>query len=186
VIKVASDERIEPTAALILEAAATASLETGAPIITHTAARHRTGEAQAKILESFGVNPSRVAIGHSDDSDDIDYLTGLAARGYFIAMDRLPNGAIPHYGGQTVGDRIEMIARLVEHGFAHRVLLSHDDPVWAGLLTDEDQAVHKQVNPRQLAFVAEVVLPALEERGVKQEDVRRMTTDNPRRWLIAS
>ncbi len=110
VIKLASDERVEPYAAMVLEAAARVSIETGAPIITHTAAAHRTGEAQAELLESHGVDPARVAIGHSDDSDDIGYLAGLAARGYRIAMDRLPNGALPNYGGQDVEARIEMIA----------------------------------------------------------------------------
>src|SRR5216684_1554194 len=94
VIKVASEERVEPFAELVLAAAARASIATSAPIITHTAARHRTGEQQADVLESFGVDPRRVAIGHSDDSDNADYLAGLANRGYRIAMDRLPNGAL--------------------------------------------------------------------------------------------
>ena len=111
VIKLASDERVEPYAAMVLEAAARVSNQTGAPIITHTAAAHRTGEAQADLLESFGVDPARVTIGHSDDSDDIGYLTGLAARGYRIGMDRLPNGALPNYGGQGIEDRMDMIAR---------------------------------------------------------------------------
>ena len=111
VIKLASDERVEPYAAMVLEAAARVSNQTGAPIITHTAAAYRTGEAQADLLESFGVDPTRVTIGHSDDSDDIGYLTGLAARGYRIGMDRLPNGALPNYGGQGIEDRMDMIAR---------------------------------------------------------------------------
>ena len=184
VIKLASDERVEPYAAMVLEAAARASNQTGAPIITHTAAAHRTGEAQADLLESHGVDPTRVAIGHSDDSDDIGYLTGLAARGYRIGMDRLPNGALPNYGGQGIEDRMDMIAELVERGYGDRVLLSHDDPVWAGLLTDEDQAAHKASNPHILAFVSKVILPGLEQRGLSAETVRAMTVDNPRRWLV--
>lgn len=186
VIKVASDERVEPFAATILQAAARASLETGAPIITHTAAAHRTGEAQAEILEKCGVNPAQVAIGHSDDSPDIEYLAGLAQRGYRISMDRLPNGALPHYGGQDVNARIDMIARLVDRGFGDRVLLAHDDPISAPLLTDEDQAEHKRANPRLLAFVAEVVLPGLERRGVGADVIRQLTIDNPRVWLTGA
>jgi len=183
VIKLASNERVEPFAALALEAAARASLTTSAPIITHTAAEHRTGEAQAALLESFGVDPTRVAIGHSDDSNDIGYLTGLAARGYRIAMDRLPNGALPNYGGQGVEDRIDMIAELVARGFSDRVLLGHDDPIWAGLLDDADQARHQESNPGQLTFVSNVVLPGLERRGLDLRTIQALTVDNPRRWL---
>ena len=186
VIKVASDERVEPFAASILHAAARASLETGAPIITHTAAAYRTGEAQAEILEKYGVNPARVAIGHSDDSPDTEYLAGLAERGYRISMDRLPNGALPQYGGQDVEARIDMIARLVDRGYGDRVLLAHDDPISAPLLTDEDQMEHKQANPRLLAFVAEVVLPGLERRGVGADVIRQLTVDNPRVWLTGA
>ena len=186
IIKLASDERVEPYAAMVLEAAARVARATSAPIITHTAAAHRTGEAQADLLESYGVDPARVAIGHSDDSDDIGYLAGLAARGYRIAMDRIPNGALPNYGGQTVADRMDMIARLVERGWGDRVLLGHDDPIWAGLLDDEDAARHLASNPRQLAFVSEVVLPGLAKRGLSAPEVRALMVDNPRRWLAGA
>jgi phosphotriesterase-related protein len=185
VIKLASEERVEPFAAKALEAAARATNQTGAPIITHTAAAARTGEEQAKLFESFGVDPGRVAIGHSDDSHEPDYLCGLASRGYFIAMDRLPNGALPEYGGRTVDDRLDMVALLVERGYGSQVLLSHDDPIWAGLLTDDDQARHLQANPSRLAFVSEVVLPGLTARGLSAQTIRQMTVDNPARWLVA-
>jgi phosphotriesterase-related protein len=186
VIKLASDAEVLPFAATVLEAAARVSNATGAPIITHTAAAHRTGEAQADLLESFGVDPARVAIGHSDDSDDVGYLTGLAGRGYRIAMDRIPNGALPNYGGQTVEDRIEMIVRLIELGYGDRVLLGHDDPIWAGLLDDEDAAAHQASNPDGLAFVSRMVLPRLAELGVPAAAVRALTVDNPRRWLVGT
>lgn len=185
VIKLASDERVEPFAALALEAAARASKETSAPIITHTAAASRTGAAQAELLETFGVDPARVAIGHSDDSREPEYLCGLAARGYYIGMERLPKGALSEYGGQTVDDRLDMVALLVERGYGGQVLLSHDDPIWAGLLTDADQARHKEANPRQLAFITDVVLPGLAARNLTLEEIRRMTNDYPRNWPVA-
>jgi predicted metal-dependent phosphotriesterase family hydrolase len=79
-----------------------------------------------------------------------------------------------------------MIATLVERGFGDRVLLSHDDPVWAGLLTDEDQAQHQKSNPDLIAFVPKVVLPGLEQRGLDAATIRAMTHDNPRRWLTGA
>jgi phosphotriesterase-related protein len=134
-------------------------------------------------LEECGVDPSRVAIGHSDDSNEFDYLAGLAGRGYYIAMDRLPNGALSEYGGQSVDDRVQMIVRLIESGFADRILVGHDDPIWAGLLTDVDQQRHLAANPRMLAFVSEVILPSLSSYGVSDELIRLITVDNPRRWI---
>jgi phosphotriesterase-related protein len=186
VIKVATEEAIGTDDAKILEAAGIASVETSAPIITHTAARHRSGEAQAALLESVGVDPHRVAIGHSDDSNDLAYLTGLASRGYWISMDRLPHGRLPEYGGQTVQDRIDMIARLVEAGFASQVLLSHDEPIWAGLLTDADQERHLQSNPDGLTFISKVVLPGLEKVGIPADVISGIVADNPQRWLCGS
>ncbi len=183
VIKVAHNERVEGFGEVILRAAANASRATNAPIITHTAAAYRTGESQAAILEACDVDPARVAIGHSDDSSELDYLVGLAARGYYIAMDRLPNGALSEYGGQTVEDRVEMIVRIIESGFADRILVGHDDPIWAGLLTDVDQDRHLAANPQMLEFVSRVVLPSLSDHGVSDEVIRLITVENPRRWI---
>jgi len=183
VIKIATEEAIGPGEAKIIQAAGIAAVQTSAPIITHAAARHRGGEAQAALLESFGVNPHRVAIGHSDDNDDLAYLTGLASRGYWISMDRLPHGRLPEYGGQSVQDRIEMIAKLIESGFGGQLLLSHDEPIWAGLLTDQDQERHQRSNPDGLTFISKVVIPGLETLGIPAEVISRIVVDNPRRWL---
>jgi phosphotriesterase-related protein len=185
-IKIATEEAIGPDDAKILQAAGIAGIETSAPIITHTAARYRSGEAQAALFESFGVDPRRVAIGHSDDSDDLAYLTGLASRGYWISMDRLPHGRLPEYGGQTVQDRIEMIGKLIESGFARQVLLSHDEPIWAGLLTDQDQERHLRSNPDGLTFISKVVIPGLEKLGIPADVISGIVVDNPRRWLSGS
>lgn len=74
-------------------AAARASKATGVPIETHTDAGNRGGERQADILESEGVNPARVSLGHSDDTKDVNYLIGLAKRGYTIGIDHVFYGA---------------------------------------------------------------------------------------------
>jgi phosphotriesterase-related protein len=83
VIKVATD-REGPTAFLenALRAAARASKATGIPVTTHTFAAGRGGEKQADIFESEGLRPAMVCLGHSDETNDMAYLTGLAKRGY--------------------------------------------------------------------------------------------------------
>jgi phosphotriesterase-related protein len=186
VLKVASEESIEPFDRRVLEAAVTAHRVTGAPILTHAAARNRIGEQQAAVFEKLGIDPRRVAIGHSDDTTDIGYITGLADRGYFIGMDRLPCGALPEYGTQSVADRLRMIADLVGQGYADRLLLSHDDPIWAGVLSDEDQRRHLESNPDVMAFIPRVALPELRRLGVDEDAIHKMTIDNPRAWLTGS
>ena len=184
VMKVASEDEITPFDRRVLEAVAIAHRETGAPIITHAAARNRIGEAQAAVFDALGVPPDRVVIGHADDTYDLDYLTGLADRGYVIGMDRIPCGNLPEYGGRTVEDRIGMIVDLVQRGYGDRIVVSHDDPIWAGLLTAEDQARHIDANPDGIAFIHRRVLPVLRERGLDDAAVHRIMVDNPGRWLL--
>ena len=186
VLKVASEEAIEPFDQRVLEAAIAAHRETGAPIITHAAARNRIGELQAAVFEEHGVDPRRVVIGHSDDTKDISYLTGLADRGFIIGMDRLPCGALPEYGGQSIADRLRMIAELVARGYGDRIVVSHDDPIWAGLLTDEDQRRHLEANPDVISFIPRIAVPELRRLGVDEAAIRRMTVDNPRAWLTGA
>ena len=183
VIKVSSEDEVTAFDERVIEAAAIAQRTTGAPIITHARAANRIGEAQAERFEAHGLDPGRIVIGHADDTYDIDYLTGLADRGYFIGMDRIPNGALVEYGGQTVEGRIEMIRRLIDRGYGDRIVVAHDDPIWAGVLSTVDQQRHIEANPHGISFIARVVLPALRARGVTDAAIQAITIDNPSRWL---
>lgn len=184
VMKAASEEAVTAFDRRVLEAIAIAHRATGAPIITHAAARNRIGEAQADIFEELGVAPDRVVIGHADDTFDIGYLTGLADRGFIIGMDRIPCGNLPEYGGRSVDDRIDMIVALVEAGYGDQVVVSHDDPIWAGLLSAEDQQRHIDANPDGISFIHRRVLPALRQRGLSDDELGRIMVANPRRWLV--
>jgi|TARA_B100000315_G_scaffold260559_1_gene322933 phosphotriesterase-related protein len=183
IIKVASEDAIHAFDARVIEAAARANAATDAPILTHAGALHRIGEQQADLLEHHGVDPSRVVIGHCDDSSDIRYLSGLARRGYYIGMDRIPCGALDEYGVQAIEDRLVMLARLVDDGYADNLVVAHDDPIWAGLLSEVDQERHVISNPDRLAYISRVAVPRLVELGVTEEAVRRITVVNPAAWL---
>jgi phosphotriesterase-related protein len=186
VMKVASEDEVTDFDRRVLEAVAIAHRQTGASIITHAAARNRIGEAQADIFEALGVPPDRVVIGHSDDTYDFGYLTGLASRGFIIGMDRLPCGALPEYGGRSVADRIDMIVDLIDRGFEQQIVVAHDDPIWAGLLTAVDQQRHLDANPDGIAFIHRRVLPVLRQRGVPEATIGRLTVDNPAAWLCGT
>ncbi len=56
--------------------------------MTHSHAPSETGLKQQDILAAEGVDLSRVLIGHSGDSDDLDYLMKLIERGSFIYFER--------------------------------------------------------------------------------------------------
>ncbi|MFN8621465.1 MAG: hypothetical protein U0869_12045 [Chloroflexota bacterium] len=185
-IKVASEERIEAFDRKVLEAAVIAAKETGAGILTHAAVRNRIGELQAAIFEELGMDPARVIIGHSDDTTDITYITGLADRGYLIGMDRIACGQLPEYGAQRVPDRLRMIKELVDRGYAGSLTLSTDDPICAPLLTDEDQRRHEEANPDAMGFIPLVAIPGLRDLGVDEAAIGAMTVDTPRRWLAGA
>src|SRR6185295_6427665 len=68
VIKVANGGMIDAFGEKLLRAAARASKATGAPITTHSPGAQRVGEKQAVILEEEGLSPSKVCIGHTDNS----------------------------------------------------------------------------------------------------------------------
>ena len=99
VIKVATDvehiteDGLTRPNELILRAAARACIATGVSIISHTAAPARAGDLQVAIFEEEGVDLGRVCIGHSNDTDNIEYLTGILRKGCFLGMDRYPGRA---------------------------------------------------------------------------------------------
>ena len=131
VIKVASDqEGVTPFLESALRAAARASKATGVPVTTHTYAAARVGEKQADIFESEGLNPVSVCLGHCDDSDDMDYLTGLLKRGYTLGMDHLTWGvrdsAEPNPSTLSWQQRAQTIKKLIDAGFCRADALPRD------------------------------------------------------------
>lgn len=82
ILKCATDEPgVTAGVERVLRAVAAAHRETGVPISTHTHAGTRRGLEQQRIFAEEGVDLSRVVIGHSGDSTDLDYLQELIAEG---------------------------------------------------------------------------------------------------------
>ncbi|HXA12123.1 MAG TPA: phosphotriesterase-related protein, partial [Mycobacterium sp.] len=122
ILKCATDEAgVTPGVEKILRAVAQAHVRTGAPISTHTHAATRRGLDQLKIFAAEGVDPTRVVIGHSGDSTDLDYLLAIADSGAYVGMDRF---GIDTFLG--FDDRVATVARLCALGRADQIVLSHD------------------------------------------------------------
>ena len=182
VIKVATDlehlteSGLTPANELVLRAAARASNHTGVPISAHTAAQARAGDRQVEIFQDEGVALNRVYIGHSNDTDDMDYLTGLIRKGCFLGMDRYPGGRM---GGLNWEQRTQVVKQLVDLGLSGQVTMSHDCVI-NGLSLPEREVERRAYNPDDISFVSRKVLPRLRELGVSDEDIRVMMVDVPR------
>ena len=180
IIKVANDMGgVTPEGEIILRAAARAHKATGAPISTHTWAPERVGEQQVAIFQDEGIDLNRVYIGHSNDTDDIGYLTGLLEQGVWIGLDRYP-------GRPEVLDweaRTQTAYKLIQAGWAHRIMLGHDWSVALLIANREARRERDIANPDGYLFITRRVLPRLAELGASQDDIHKIMTDNPRRFF---
>ena len=164
------------------KAAARASKVTGVPIETHTDAGRRGGETQAAILEAEGISPARVSLGHSDDTRDVNYLIGLAGRGYTIGIDHVFYGAVKSLKGQpeyvkylrqvTWQKRAGYVKQLIDAGFSDRIFLSND---W--------ELEREQINPDGFLFNTRKTIPYLTKLGVSRREIHAITVDNPKRFF---
>lgn len=161
----------------VFRAAARASKATGVPVTTHTNSSERGGKAQAALFDAEGLNPDRVSLGHSNDTEDMDYLLGLARRGYTLGMDHAFWGLAP---GATLHwqNRVECIKRLVDAGFVEQVFLSND---WVFGDLERDK-----INPDGLLYTTRKTIPHLKKLGVSQREIRAITVENPGRFFSRS
>ena len=182
IIKVASDRGgITPQQEIVLRAAARTQQATGVPISTHTWSPERIGDAQVAILEEEGVNLDRVYIGHSNDDTNLEYLLGLLNKGVWLGLDRYPGGLVP--GTPNWEQRTEVAWRLMEAGFTHRIMLSHDYSVPKARYGAEVQEARRRANPDGYNFIPRYVLPRLKELGATDADIWQLTVENPRRFF---
>ena len=180
IIKVATGEgKITDYEYDVLSAAATAAVETGAPITTHTDQGTMGEEQQAFLLEK-GVPAHRIIIGHSCGSSDHDYHMRLLEKGSYLGFDR--------FGLDILApdeQRIDALVALLQKQQERRIVVSHDS-VWctrgqpfpAEMLAAID--VDKLFNPTHFH---RNINPALLARGVSREQIDTMLVDNPRRFF---
>ena len=156
----------------VIRAVARVHKETGTPISTHTHARSEQGLAQQKIFKEEGVDLGRVVIGHSGDTDDLDYLEKLIDAGSYIGMDRFGIDLILPFEA-----RVATVAAMCERGYADRMVLSQD---YAAFMDFLPWALVPQVLPRwSYLHIHNDVLPALREQGVSDEQIEQMLVRNP-------
>ncbi len=182
IIKVASDRGgVTELQEVVLRAAGRTCKATGTRISTHTWSPDRVGEQQVRILEEEGVDLDAVYIGHSNDDTDMDYLLGLLQKGVWIGLDRYPGGRIP--GTPDWEGRTQVAAQLMEAGYTHKIMLSHDYVPPANWLSEEIREDRHNFNPDAYSFISRKVLPRLKELGASDDDIHQIMVDNPRRFF---
>jgi phosphotriesterase-related protein len=160
----------------VLRATARASNRTGRPIMTHSHPQSGQGLAQMKVFEEEGVPPERVLIGHTGDTDSLDYIEELLEHGPYIGMDR--------YGLDVIlptDQRNSTVVELAKRGFAHRMMLSQDSCCTIDWFPEE--LVAEMAPNWNMTYVLDEIVPALKESGVTDEQVGQMMVEAPRRWL---
>ncbi|MBA2505892.1 MAG: phosphotriesterase, partial [Thermoleophilaceae bacterium] len=179
-IKNAVDEPgITPGAEKALRAGARASKRTGRPIMCHTHPGTKRGSEVLDLYEEEGVDLSTVMLAHTGDTDDLDHIEELLARGAWIGMDR--------YGLDIIlpqEKRNATVAALCERGYADRMFLSQDACSKLDWFPEEMQA---QMAPKwTMTLIFDEVLGELRELGVTDEQIDQMLVANPPRWIAGS
>jgi phosphotriesterase-related protein len=161
----------------VFEAAAKASVATGAPITTHTDGGS-VGDVQQALLTEKGVPAHRIVIGHSCATSDHDYHMKIARGGSYLGFDRFGLDVL-----HPDSERVRSLARLIDGGAGDRLVVSHDSVwCWKG----------QPFPPEVLAPVMETwnpthfsrkIVPRLRDEGVSEEQIERLLVDNPRRFF---
>lgn len=176
-LKCAIEEQgLTPGVERVMRAVAQAHVRTGAPITVHTNVHNRSGLEAQRVLREEGADLTKVVIGHSGDSTDLDYLMELADAGSILGMDRFGLDVLLPFE-----QRVDTVAQLVERGYADRMVLAHDASCFIDWF--DPQAKAQAVPNWNYRHISEDVLPALLERGVSEEQIQTMLVDNVRRYF---
>ena len=151
-----------------LKAAAKASQRTGAVIASHTITGNVAGN-EMDVLEEAGLDLRRFIWVHAQTETDLTVLNQAAERGAYLEFDSV--GA--PFQSQT--DLLETVIALIEAGYIDQLLLSHD----AGWYNPARPDGLPEEGYRGYTALTKEFIPALLERGITEEQVRRITVENP-------
>lgn len=167
---------LTPGVERVMRAVAAAHVETGVPITVHTNPHTGSGRVVQQVFREEGVDLSKVVIGHSGDSTDLDYLCELADAGSLLGMDRFGLDLLLPFE-----QRVDTVAELARRGYSEKMVLAHDASCYIDWFPEE--VLHTVMPNWNYNHISDDVLPALRERGVDEEQLSTMLVDNPRRYF---
>lgn len=163
-----SEGVITPLEEKVFIAAARAHNETGRPISTHTSFS-TMGVEQLTLLRTYGVDLSRVTVGHCDLKDNLDNILRMIDLGAYVQFDTI--GKNNYYPDEK---RIGMLHALRNRGLLNRVMLS----------MDITRRSHLKANGGNgYDYLLTTFIPQLRQSGFSQADVDTMLRDNPSQFF---
>jgi phosphotriesterase-related protein len=149
----------------IFSAAAEASVQTGAPILSHTEMGKGALE-QIRLFTDHKVPTESIIICHLDRVlTDMSYLMEVASTGVYLELD-----TIGRYKYHSDEDEARFISKLVENGYEDRILL--------GLDTTRER-MKSYGGPIGLDYMFEIFFPLLESYGIGRGFISKFTISNP-------
>jgi phosphotriesterase-related protein len=170
------DQGLTPGVERVMRAVGRAHSETGAPVTVHTHPHSGTGRDAVRVLLEEGADLTKVVLGHSGDSTDLDYLSELADTGCLLGMDRFGLDIIT-----PLEDRVNTVATMCARGYAGSMVLSHDASCYIDWFPPE--VIPMFAPSWNFEHLFDDVLPALRSRGVSEAQIETMLVDNPRRYF---
>jgi len=166
--EIGSWDYMTPVERKVFRAMGRAHLATNLPIFTHTGRPGKAALEQLDILEDAGVKANRIVIGHLGDLVDpaVQVHTAACRRGAFVGFDRL--------AGAIDDSNVPMIMALINAGFADNLLFSSD--------LSRPNAIKRNKGPGYARMVT-AFLPKLKAAGAPDDVLRKITIDNPSRFL---
>ena len=157
-----------------MRAVGQAHVQTGAPITVHTNPSTESGLVAQQVLKEEGVDLSKVIIGHSGDTNDLDYLCKVADAGSMLGMDRFGLDLF-----NPLQERISTIIEMVKRGYVESITLAHDANCYIDYFSPE--AKHQAAPDWHFRHISEDVIPALLKGGLTESDIETIMVKNPRR-----
>jgi len=162
-----------------LRASGMAQCELDCPMNIHPAVWTKDGHKILDILEEVGVDLNKVVLSHFDGKiDDYDYADSIAKRGVYVEYDSF--GASMMLSNKKFlpcdTERIRAVMEMVKRGNINRILISHDIcfkiemTKWGG---------------HGYSHILENIVPRLRQEGLKDDKIKRILLENPKRWLTS-
>lgn len=149
----------------LFNAAARASLATGAAILSHTE-MGRGALEQIYAFTSHHVPPASIIICHTDRTlDDFQYRLEIAETGVYMEFDTI--GRFKYHSDE---DEAAFILKLVEHGYEDQILM--------GLDTTRER-LKSYGGSIGLDYIITSFIPLLKSYGLTDSNIEKFTVDNP-------
>ena len=170
------EDGLTPGVERTMRAIGQAAVQTKKPITVHTAVHNQSGLIAQRVLKEEGVDLSKVIVGHSGDSNDLDYLSKLADAGSFLGMDRFGLDVLLPFE-----ERVNTIIELFKRGYGDKIVIAHDASCFIDWFPAGLQSI---AAPRwNFRHITDEVIPALLKGGLTDDDIDTILVKNPRRYF---